>query len=68
MFYETEEIDKFLVCLYCKKHLVVPKILPCGSTICDQCEEELWYEYDILIECPLCKDNHERPFKAFDPW
>jgi hypothetical protein len=65
MYYETEEIDKLLICQFCKKHLVVPKTLPCGSTICDQCEEELWYEHDILIACPLCKDDHERPFNGF---
>jgi hypothetical protein len=65
MFYESEEIDTQLVCMQCNEHFGVPKILPCGSTICVECEDKIWNYSDLDIMCPICKDNHQRPSTGF---
>ena len=65
MFYETEEIDKLLVCMNCKNHFGVPKVLPCGSSVCEECENNIWKDIDENIDCPICKNIHQRPPSGF---
>lgn len=40
MFYESETIDKKFLCPSCNLRFNVPKILPCGETICETCVEK----------------------------
>jgi hypothetical protein len=41
MFYEAKEIDNQLLCKQCEGRLDIPKILPCGETICSFCETSI---------------------------
>ncbi len=37
-----------LNCLNCKQSIDIPKVLPCGATICNLCERHL---VDACVEC-----------------
>ena len=38
LFYDTNKVDKILLCKYCEGRLDIPKCLPCGKAICSLCE------------------------------
>ena len=61
MFFEKGEIDSKLICLNCLKRFDEPKILPCGESICKSCLDNLILIDDLLIKCPLCKNEHQIP-------
>ena len=58
MFYEEKTIKNILSCESCNEKLDIPKKLPCGSTICTQCESEI-QQLDNQFECKLCSDIHQ---------
>lgn len=65
MFYEIEDIDKLLVCENCSCHYCIPKLLPCGSTICEECEDNIWSEIKKDIKCPFCNHFHQKPLNGY---
>jgi len=63
MFYEEKTIKNILSCESCNEKLDIPKKLPCGSTICTQCESEI-QQLDNQFECKLCSDIHQISVKG----
>ena len=63
MFYEEKTIKNILSCESCNEKLDIPKKLPCGSTICTQCESEI-QQLDNQFECKLCSDIHQISIKG----
>ena len=61
MFYSSNEINGHLFCLNCKNRFKEPKVLPCGSTICLDCEKKLLTWDGSTYECPICKRIHTKP-------
>jgi hypothetical protein len=71
MFYEVEKIDSFLNCPRCSKRFVMPRILPCGKTLCQCCIDELCdltraetnsnAHKAACINCPCCRKSHTVP-------
>jgi len=41
MFYVANKVDQELLCQNCEGKLDIPKILPCGETICSLCETSI---------------------------
>ena len=65
MFYEAKKIDNQLQCKQCEGRLDVPKILPCGETICSFCETSIQVNENNTFDCLICKDKHEMPKNGF---
>ena len=64
MFFNTFQVNKELLCKNCKGKLDIPKILPCGETICSLCETSIQVN-DQIFDCLVCKDKHKMPEKGF---
>jgi hypothetical protein len=64
MFYDANKVDNKLLCKHCKNRLDLPKILPCGESICSFCETSLQVNNDQMFECMVCKDKHDMPKKG----
>ena len=64
MFYEAKKIDNQLLCKQCEGRLDIPKILPCGETICSFCET-LIHVNDQMFDCLVCKEKHDMPRNGF---
>jgi hypothetical protein len=60
MSYQTEELLK---CLLCKQRFDLPKLLPCGESVCSTCIDALCS--DKLVQCPLCGQDHVVPDSGF---
>jgi hypothetical protein len=60
MFYEAKKIDNQLLCRQCEGKLDIPKILPCGESICSLCETSIQVN-DQMFDCLVCKDKHDMP-------
>jgi uncharacterized UBP type Zn finger protein len=55
-------INNILLCKNCKKKLDVPKILPCGETICSSCESKTEFKGNSQeYVCSVCQNKHEMP-------
>ncbi len=62
MFYDTNKVDTALICKNCEWRLDVPKILPCGETICSLCETNIQVNNNNnMFDCLVCQDKHEMP-------
>jgi hypothetical protein len=63
MFFETDQVNDILICEQCKGRLDLPKILPCGKTICSFCAplNLLSNTADNKFDCLVCKNKHEVP-------
>jgi hypothetical protein len=61
MFFSSDEISERLYCSNCKNRFNVPKILPCGNTICLNCEQNLFKWDEKEYDCVLCKEKHFKP-------
>jgi hypothetical protein len=62
MFFESNQINDILICDQCKGRLDLPKILPCGKTICSFCAPlNLLSTIDNKFDCLVCKNKHEVP-------
>jgi hypothetical protein len=64
MFCNANQVDKELLCSNCECRLDIPKILPCGETICSLCETSIQVN-DQMFECLVCKDKHDMPKNGF---
>jgi hypothetical protein len=57
MFYDTAKVDIALLCKHCEGRLDIPKILPCGKTICSFCEKSIQVnENKFELEIQKLKD------------
>ena len=63
MFYYANKVDNKLLCKQCEGRLDIPKILPCGETICSFCETSIQIN-DRMFNCLVCKEKHEMPVKG----
>jgi len=61
MFYDTNKVDKVLLCKNCEGRLDVPKNLPCGKAICSLCETTIQILENNKFNCLICKKKHEMP-------
>jgi len=62
MFFETNLVNEILLCEQCKGRLDLPKILPCGKTICSFCAPlNFLSTIDNKFDCLVCKNKHEVP-------
>ncbi len=59
MFFETDQVNDILTCEQCKGRLDLPKILPCGKTVCSFCAplNLLSNTVDNKFDCLVCKNN-----------
>jgi len=64
MFFNTNQVNKALLCQYCEGRLDIPKLLPCGETICSFCETNIQVN-DQMFDCLVCKQQHEMPKDGF---
>ena len=60
MYFEINQVNDTLLCQHCKGRLDIPKILPCGETICSFCVSSLKV-VDKIFDCVACKQKHEMP-------
>jgi len=65
MFFETNKVNNALLCKQCEGRLDIPKILPCGETICSFCETSIQINENNMFDCLVCKDKHEMPKNGF---
>ena len=56
----NNKVDNKLLCKHCEGRLDIPKILPCGETICSFCGSSIQVN-DRMFDCLICKDKHEIP-------
>ena len=62
MYFETNQVNDILLCDQCEGKLDIPKILPCGKTICSFCAPlNLLSTIDNKFDCLVCKNKHEVP-------
>jgi hypothetical protein len=60
MFYDANSINRILICLNCLQRFNIPKLLPCGESICERCLSKLVSNNNKnKIFCPYCKIHHE---------
>lgn len=68
MFYEESFVRSLIKCNQCEKVLTdydQPKSLPCGETICSDCELKIQKEaIDKRFKCVLCNEEHYLPEKG----
>jgi len=64
MFFNANQVNKELLCSNCEDKLDVPKILPCGETICSLCETSIQVN-DQMFDCLVCKAKHKMPENGF---
>jgi hypothetical protein len=60
-FYKEQDINELLTCPACRARFEDPVILPCGDSICLNCEilireESNYYQH---YRCPVCKMTHK---------
>ena len=41
MYFETDQVNDALLCIKCEGRLDIPKISPCGESICSFCETSI---------------------------
>ena len=54
-----------IVCENCKRDFDVPKLLPCGESVCDSCLTEFCNNNKSKIKCPFCEESHKVPKSGF---
>jgi hypothetical protein len=64
MFFNTNQVNNELLCSNCECRLDIPKILPCGETICSLCETSIQVN-DQIFECLVCEEKHKMPENGF---
>jgi hypothetical protein len=57
MFYDSNKIESKLNCSSCSIKYDIPKILPCGDTICNRCETKM-IKVMKSYTCISCKKQH----------
>ena len=65
MFYEENQVNKLFICQKCNQKYDVPRLLPCGETICSYCVEIIELTNSNEIKCPMCEVNHVKPSNGF---
>lgn len=69
MFYEEQQINKYLLCPKCQTRFDEPKILPCGKIVCNNCI--LTYLDSVTtsnskdFKCIVCTELHSWPRQEF---
>jgi hypothetical protein len=59
MYFENNQVNNILICDQCEGRLDIPKILPCGKTICSFCAPlNLLSTIDNKFDCLVCKNKH----------
>ncbi len=64
MFFNTFQVNKELLCKNCEGKLDIPKILPCGESICSFFETSIQVN-NQMFDCLVCKDKHKMPENGF---
>ena len=64
MYFNAYQVNKELLCSNCEGRLDIPKILPCGETICSLCESSIQIN-DQIFDCLICKEKHKMPENGF---
>lgn len=60
---QRELVDEAVACTICADTLSVPRFLPCGHTLCDQCTwniEPVSHTQNGTIVCPMCRSASRR--------
>jgi hypothetical protein len=67
MFYEVDEIERKLQCVACKNRIDVPKLLPCGYTLCNKCANDITTKRTTQVDftCSICNSKHLIPEHGF---
>jgi hypothetical protein len=61
MFFLYQSKNDINLCARCNNSLDLPKLLPCGNTICINCENDI--KSIDHFNCTLCGDTHEKEKK-----
>jgi hypothetical protein len=65
MSYNARLLDDLLKCIICSQKLIDPRLLPCGTSICNSCVEH-WQDVDSnYVQCQKCRMIHEIPEGGF---
>jgi hypothetical protein len=65
MFFQADAINNVLICKICDNKMVDPRILPCGSTLCQRCVDLIADTDKKRIKCQNCAKIHEIPDEGF---
>lgn len=65
MFYEQDAVENNLKCPNCNKKFDVPKIIPCGQTICLTCVSQFTSSNGEIFKCKFCNNLHQVPQNGF---
>ena len=65
MFSYEKELKDLISCPHCENILSDPRIVQCGSTLCNCCIEKLINQEANEFRCPACRGLHEIPEKGF---
>ena len=60
MFFEVEKIEEIFKCSSCGNRIDIPKILPCGNTLCSRCADHIItssQKVEMQIDTILFKDD-----------
>ena len=63
-FFSAKEVEDRLKCSFddCKKKFKqTAKVLPCGKSICVECEHDLELDKNNQFKCKLCNQMHKMP-------
>lgn len=62
----SQNVKVKLICKNCQQPFQIPKLLPCGESICQNCLDKLTNEASKKgIKCPFCNSNHKIPKNGF---
>jgi hypothetical protein len=59
MYFAREIFEKKFNCFNCHQRFIIPKLLPCGQTICETCLNKQLSKSSTCINCPSCFKVHE---------
>jgi len=65
MFFEQEKVESLLNCNKCNIRLDVPKLLPCGYSICTYCVTSIIVNDNSVFDCSACSNTHQFPKDGF---
>jgi hypothetical protein len=57
-------MDDLIICPKCRRIYEMPRLLPCGETICSNCILKSQVDTNFL-KCVMCKSIHEIPLNGF---
>ena len=66
MFFQANELERFVICDVCERKFEDPRVLPCcGKTFCFNCIDALMEANKLKVKCKNCAKTHDLPREGF---